>query len=172
MWIDKPNKLLNNIHQVKGQQKVMNGQWTFSPHTEFFSTSSNGKTNSVNMLHMVRDTKDSTVTMTSDPPLRGQRSKGHFHLIVIYNFIIRARFTKIYQQIPYAHVSLQNAGFNSERSCEVKRGHWTLNLWNSVFRTCYMVQLPNLVSMYLSILFKHGHDMKRSKVTERSLEVI
>ena len=140
MWIDKPNKLLNNIHQVKGQQKVMNGQWTFSPHTEFFSTSSNGKTNSVNMLHMVRDTKDSTVTMTSDPPLRGQRSKGHFHLIVIYNFIIRARFTKIYQQIPYAHVSLQNAGFNSERLFGVNRGQWPFKLQNFISKELNMVE--------------------------------
>ena len=42
------------------------------------------------MLHMVRDTKVSTVTMTSDPPLRGQRSKGRFHLMVIFNLLIRA----------------------------------------------------------------------------------
>ena len=74
------------------------------------------------MLHMVRDTKVSTVTMTSDPPLRGQRSKGHFHIMAIYNFIIRARLTKIYQQTPYAHMSLQNAGFKSERSSGVNRG--------------------------------------------------
>ena len=82
------------------------GSMTFSPYSGNFSTSSNGKTNTVIMLYMVRDTKVSTVTPTSDAPLRGQRSKGHFHIMAIYNFIIRARFTKIYQQIPYTHMSL------------------------------------------------------------------
>ena len=103
---DEPNKSLNNIHEVKGQQKVIMGHWTFSPYTDFFSIFSNCKTNTVNMLNIVRDTKVSTVTPPSDPPLRGQRSKGHFHIMAIYNFIIRARFTKIYQQIPYPHMSL------------------------------------------------------------------
>ena len=44
------------------------------PYSGIFSTFSNGKTDTVNMLYMVRDTKVSTVTPMSDPPLRGQRS--------------------------------------------------------------------------------------------------
>ena len=87
---------------TKGHYRSM----TFFSIDWYFSTSSNGKTNTVIMLYMVRDTKVSTVTPTSDVPLRGQRSKGHFHIMAIYNFIIRARFTKIYQQIPYPHMSL------------------------------------------------------------------
>ena len=82
------------------------GSMNFYPIDWKFSTFPNGKTDTVNMLYMVRDTKVSTVTPTSDEPLRGQRSKGHFHIMAIYNFIIRARITKIYQQIPWPHMSL------------------------------------------------------------------
>ena len=39
------------------------------------STISNRKNNSVNVLDIVRDEKVSTVTPSSDLPLRGQRSK-------------------------------------------------------------------------------------------------
>ena len=92
------------------------------------------------MLYIVRDTKVSTVTLTSDPPLRGQRSKGHFHIMAIYNFIIRARFTKIYQQIPHPHMSLQNAGFNSERSSGVNRGQWSFKLQNVISQELNMVK--------------------------------
>ena len=85
-----------------------------------------------------------SVTPTSDPPLRGQMSKGQFHLTVIYNFIIRARFTKIYQQIPYTHMSLWNAGFNSERSFGVNRGHWPFKLQKSISQEGNTVEFFNL----------------------------
>ena len=39
------------------------------------------------MFHMDRDTKVSTVTPTSDQPLRGQRSKGQLYMAKILNNI-------------------------------------------------------------------------------------
>ena len=48
---------------AKGHNRSM----TFNLHRLKILISSNGKTNTVNMLYMVRDTKVSTVTPTSDP---------------------------------------------------------------------------------------------------------
>ena len=123
------------------------------------------------MLYMVRDTKVSTVTPTSDPPLRGQRSKGHFHLNVIYNFIIRARLTKIYQQTPYAHMSLQNAGFNSERLSGVNIGHWPFKVQNPISQEWNMEECFNFrTSGFWPYL--HKNPKVKRKYCFQSLELI